>query len=159
MGTAAYVSDSVGAAAAVHVWVAGASAAATVAAQSFVTMFNSTVYNTSTVIRENFYAATMVTGSPWIRILRKNPDSTNELSLIAPSSLISVGGVVAARLGIDDYNMKEGKRYVSIGVKSSLDESPYSVLVVREMYDRQNYYNNQGVFTNLATISTGWGPA
>jgi len=159
VGTAAYVSASVGAAAAAMTWVAGASVAATVAAQAFVTMFNSTVYNTSTVIRENFYAATNVAGSPWIRILRKNPDSTNELSLIAPSTLVSVGGVVAARLGISDYNIKDGKRYVAIGVNSSQDESPYSVVCIREMYDRQNYYNNQGTLKNLSTISTGWGPA
>lgn len=155
IGTAAYVSASVGAAAAAMTWVAGASAAATVAVQSFVTLFNSTVYNTSTAITANFSAATLAAGVPWCRILRKNPDSTNELSLISPSSLIGVGGVVAARLGIEEKNLKEGKRYISLGVKSSNDEIPYSVVLVREMYDRQKNRDNQKVDRNIAA-STAW---
>jgi len=159
VNTAAYVSDSVGASPAAHVWVAGASAAATVAAQAFVTMFNSTVYNTSTAVRENFYAATMAAGVPWCRILRKNPDSTYELSLTAPSSLVSVGGVIAARIGIEEKNIKDGKRYISLGVNSSNDEIPYSVMLVREVYDRtENYTKNQGKDMNLAG-STAWSHA
>lgn len=135
VGTAAFVTASVATPAAAMTLVAGASAQATVAREAFITLFNSTQYNTSTVLVNNWYACTdaTVTGDPWVRIIPRNQDSTNQLALgTTGSSQIAVGGVFTAHIGVSNHHLKEGARYVSLGVKSTEFANPFTVTVIRE---------------------------
>jgi hypothetical protein len=133
VGTADYVSNT--AMDAVHLFAAEASANATVAVEGFVAMFNSTVYNTSTVVTANWVAATdnTVAADQWVRIIPRDPGGTHTLRIgTTGSTLIGVGGVFTAHIGIDACDLGEGKRYVSLGVKSSINTNPYVVTVIRK---------------------------
>jgi hypothetical protein len=134
VGTADYVSNT--AMDAVHLFACEASANATVAVEGFVAMFNSTVYNTSTVVTANWMAATdnTVAADPWVRIIPRDPGGTHTLRLgtTAANTSIGVGGVFTAHIGIDACDLGEGKRYVSLGVKSSINTNPYVVTVIRK---------------------------
>lgn len=134
VGTAMYFSDSVAAAAAPMTWVCGASAEATVAVAAFVAMFNGAT-NTATAVSANWKATAnaTVTADRWVRIVPKDRDSTHQLRLgTTGSSQLGVGGVFSAHIGIDAQHMADGKRYVSLGIKSTEFANPYSVTIVRE---------------------------
>jgi hypothetical protein len=140
MNGASYISATSGSAA--HYFAAGASLAATVASEGFVAMFNSTVNNTATAITENFVASTQA-GNALVRIAPKNPDSTRDIAISAGGTLISVGGVFAAHIGLDQQFMGEGKRYVAIGVKTTSDPSPFVVTAFREVINAPAQLNIQ----------------
>ncbi len=131
IGTAVYIGATV---AAVHQFAcASAAVSGTVAAQAFVTMFNSTVNNTATAITANWEASTEAAGVAWVRILPKDPDGTHLLHLgTTGSSQIGVGGVFMAHIGIDQQFMGDGKTHISLGVKSTIDTNPFVVAVIRE---------------------------
>lgn len=111
---------------------AGATANATVAVQGFVTMFNAATNNTSTAITANWQASTFAAAVPWVRITPKDPDGTHLLSMsnTAGCTFIAIGGVFNAHISVDRQFMT--KRYIALGVKSTGDENPYVVTVVRE---------------------------
>lgn len=131
VGTAAY---SIGTAAAgVHIAQVASQSAATVACQAFVTMFNSTVNNTATAITANWQAATEAAGIPWVRIVPKNPDGTDLLALgTTGSTLVGIGGVFKAHIGVDRQFMSDGKTHIALGIKSTTHSNPFSVAVIRE---------------------------
>lgn len=131
VGTAGYQTSSAATTANRFV-VKGSSAAATVAAEAFVAMFNNSSQNTSTAITANWKAAT-VAGCAAVRILPKDPDSSYLLNLgNTNSSMIGLGGVFQAHLGIDRQFMSDGKTHLAIGVYSTADENVFSVSVIRE---------------------------
>lgn len=133
VGTAVYTGAT--AAAVMSFACASAAASGTVAAQAFVTMFNSTVNNTATAITANWEASTEAAGVAWVRILPKDPNGTHLLHLgTTGSSQIGVGGVFTAHIGIDQQYMGEGKTHIALGVKSTNDTCPFVVSVVRESY-------------------------
>lgn len=130
VGTAAYVSATSGSAA--HYFACAASAQATVASEGFIAMFNSTVNNTATAITANWQAASYAAGA-WVRITPKDPEGTHLLRLGSTGSTqIGHGGVFQAHIGIDGQYLGDGKRYVALGVKSTIDANPYTVTVIRE---------------------------
>jgi len=132
VGTAAYQTSSAATTANRFV-VKEASLAATVAAQAFVTMFNAATNNTSTAITANWYAATFAAGEPWVRILPKDPDGTHLLTLGSTgSSMVGLGGVFQAHIGIDRQFMGDSKTHLAIGVKSTEHANPFTVTVIRE---------------------------
>lgn len=112
--------------------VAGASAAATVAAQAFVTMFNSTVNNTATAVTANWAASTEGAGVAWVRIYPKDPDGTHFLVMgTTGSSMVGLGGVFTAHLGIERQFIS--KKYVALAINSTEHGNPYVVTVISEM--------------------------
>ena len=131
VGTAAY---SIGTAAAgVHIAEVASAAAATVACQAFVTMFNSTVNNTATAITANWQAATEAAAVPFVRIVPKDPDGTHLLSMgTTGSTQIGLGGIFKAHIGVDRQFMADGKTHIALGVKSTTHPMPFSVTVIRE---------------------------
>jgi len=132
VGTAAYQTASAATAANRFV-VKDASANATVAAQAFVTMFNSATNNTATAITANWYAATLAAGVAVVRIKPKDQDGTHLLHLgTTNSSMVSVGGVFQAHIGVDRQFMSDGKTHIALGVKSTNHANPYTVTVIRE---------------------------
>lgn len=132
VGTAAYLSDSVSTAANTFP-VLGSSLAATVAAQAFVTMFNAATNNTSTAITALWAASTEKAALPYVRIMPKDPDGTDLLHLgTTNSSMVSVGGVFEAHIGVDRQFMKDDKTHIALGIKSTSDEHPFVVTVIRE---------------------------
>jgi hypothetical protein len=105
-------------------------AAATVAMEAFVTMFNGT-NNTSTAITANWQAATMA--GAWARIIPKDPDGTHLLAIgTTGSSRIGVGGVFIAHIGVEQQFMADGKTHLAVGVYSTEHANPYTVHVVRQ---------------------------
>lgn len=131
VGSAAYISATSGSAA--MYFACAASAAATVAAQGFVTMFNSTANNTATAITANWYAATDAAGVAWVKILPVDPDGTHLLTMnTTGSSQIGLGGVFSAHIGIDRQFMGEGKTHIALNVKSTEHGNHYAVNVFRE---------------------------
>lgn len=130
IGTAVYTGAT--AAAAMTFPCASAAAAATVAMEAFVTMFNSTVNNTATAVTEKWQAATMA--GAFAKIIAKDPDGTDLLTLsnTAGCTQIGVGGVFQAHIGIDSQFLGEGKTHVALGIKSTCDPCPFTVHVIRE---------------------------
>lgn len=136
VGTAAYQSSSASTAVMRFV-VKGASLAATVAAQGFVTMFNAATNNTATAITANWQAATEAAAVAWVRIIPKDPNGTHLLHLgNTNSSMIGFGGVFTAHIGIDQQFMKDGKTHIALGVKSTDNTNPFTVTVIREAEDQ-----------------------
>lgn len=132
VGTAAYQSASAATSANRFV-VAGASLAATIAAQAFVTMFNDATQNTSTAITALWEASTEAAAVAWVRILPKDPDGTDLLHLGSTnSSMIGLGGVFTAHIGVDRQFMGDGKTHIALGVKSTNNTHPFTVTVIRE---------------------------
>lgn len=131
VGTAVYTGSSAATTANLFAH-AGATAAATVAVQAFVTMFNNASQNTSTAITANWQAATFAAAVPFCRIIPKDPDGTHLLSMntTAGCTNITIGGVFNAHVSVDRQFMT--KRYIALGVKSTCDETPYVVTVIRE---------------------------
>ena len=131
VGTAAFQSASAATSANRFV-VNGASAAATVAAEAFVTMFNNASQNTSTAITTKWQAAT-VSGCAAVRIKPIDPDGTDLLHIgSTQSTMVGLGGVFESHIGIDRQFMTDGKTHIALGVKSTCDENPFTVMVVRE---------------------------
>jgi hypothetical protein len=137
IGTAAFNSASV--AAAMVFAAKGASANATIASEGFITAFNSTIINTSTVLTENWVALhphSSVTkdADPRVRIVRKDPDSTKTLIFTqdATCTHVQFGMGFLTHIGVDAQFLPEGKRYIAIAVNSSDVEQPYSVTLLRE---------------------------
>lgn len=130
VGTAVYTGAT---AAGANKWAcASAAAAGTVSMEAFVTMFNSTVNNTSTTITERWAAATMA-GGAWARVYPKDQDGTDLLTLGSTgSSQIGLGGVFQAHIGVDRQFMGEGKTHLAIGVYSTEHANPFTVHVIRE---------------------------
>ena len=136
VGTAAFTS---GSAAGAMIWAARASDAATVGSEGFIACFNSTSNNTSTALTANWVASQPATtnknADPVVRISRKNPDGTAQITLgTTGASHISVGMPVVAHLGIDVQHIKDDKRFIAVGLKSTNDSSPISAVLYRE-YD------------------------
>ncbi len=132
VGTADYQSASASTAV-MRFPVSGASLAATVAAQAFVTMFNAATNNTATAITENWAASTEAAAVAWVRILPKDPDSTHQLHLgSTQSSMIALGGVFTAHIGVDRQFMADGKTHIALGIKSTNNPTPFTVMAIRE---------------------------
>lgn len=132
VGTAAFLSAS---AAAAMAFAAQASDNASIASEGFVTLFNSTVNNTSTALTENWVASTWA-GAAMVRISPKDHESTFTLRLgTTGASEISVGGVFTAHIGMETQFMGDGKRYIAIGAKSSADPCPFTITLLREKID------------------------
>lgn len=132
VGTAAFTS---GSAAAAMVFSAQASDNATLASEGFVTLFNSTVNNTSTAITANWRASTMA-GVAMVKISPIDHESTGSLRLgTTGASNISIGGVFMGHVGIDSQFMKDGCRYLAVGAKSTSAAFPFTVTLVREKVD------------------------
>ena len=132
VGTAAYLSDSAATTANVFAH-PGASLAATVAAQGFVNMFNEATNNTATAITSNWIASTEAAAVAYVRILPRDPDGTHLLHLgTTNSSMVSVGGVFTAHIGVDAQFMGDGKTHIALGIKSTDNSNPFVVTVIRE---------------------------
>ncbi len=132
VGTAAYLSDSVSTVANIFP-ILGASLAATVAAQAFVTMFNAATNNTATAITALWQAATEAAGVPWVRIIPKDPDGTHLLNIgTTGGTMVGLGGVFTAHIGVDRQFMADGKTHIALGVKSTENTNPFTVTVIRE---------------------------
>lgn len=132
VGTAAYSISTV--AAGVHIAEVASQSDATAACQAFVTMFNSTVNNTATAVTANWQAATEAAGVPYVRIIPKDQDGTHLLHLGATgSTLVGLGGVFKAHIGVDRQFMGDGKTHIALGVKSTTHPCPFNVTVVREV--------------------------
>ncbi len=132
VGTAAYLTSSDATTPNVFV-VKEASANATVAAQAFMTMFNAATNNTATAITANWVASTEAAGVAYVRILPKDPDGTHLLHLgTTQSSMVSVGGVFTAHIGVDRQFMKDGKTHIALGIYSTCDRHPFVVTAIRE---------------------------
>jgi len=131
IGTAVYTGSSAATTANLFAH-AGATAAATVGVQAFVSMFNVASQNTSTAITANWQAATFAAGVPWCRIIPKDPDGTHLLSMsnTAGCTFIGMGGVFHGHITVDRQFMS--KRYIALGVTATCDETPYTVTVLRE---------------------------
>lgn len=131
VGTAAFTSASA-ATSAMRFVVNGSSAAATVASEAFVAMFNNASQNTSTAITENWQAAT-VAGNAAVRITPKDPDGTHLLSMgTTGGTMVGLGGVFNAHIGVEHQFITDGKTHIALGVKSSIDENPVAVHIIRE---------------------------
>lgn len=129
VGTAAFTS---GSAAAAMVFAAQASDNATIASEGFVTLFNSTVNNTSTALTANWRASTW-SGGALVRISPIDHEATGSLRLgTTGASNISVGGLFTGHVGIDAQYMKDGCRYIAVGAKSTSGAFPFTVTLVRE---------------------------
>lgn len=132
IGTAVYQSASASTAV-MRFPVSGASLAATVACQAFVTMFNAATNNTATAITANWQAATEAAAVPWVRIIPKDPDGTHLLSIgTTGGTMVGLGGVFTAHIGVDRQFMADGKTHLAIGVKSTINTNPFAVTVIRE---------------------------
>lgn len=136
VGTAAFTS---GSAAAAMVFAARASDNATIASEGFIALFNSTVNNTSTALTANWVASQPSTtnkdADPVVRISRRNPDATAQITLgTTGASNISLGMPVVAHLGVDVQHIPDSKRYIAVGLKSTNDNSPVQAILFRE-YD------------------------
>lgn len=108
-----------------------ASLNASVAAENFATMFNSTVNNTATAVTANWKAATEA--GPWVRIIPRDPDGTHLLRLGGTGgTLVGFGGVFTAHIGVDRQFMADGKTHIALGVKSTELAAPFTVTVIRE---------------------------
>jgi len=131
VGTADFQSASA-ATSAMRFVVAGSSAAATVAAEAFVAMFNDATQNTSTAITENWQAAT-IAGCAGVRITPKDPDGTHLLNMgTTGGTMVGLGGVFDMHIGVEHQFIKDGKTHIALGVKSSIDENPIAVKILRE---------------------------
>jgi len=130
VGTAVFTTSSAATTANLFV-VNGASANATVGSEAFVAMFNNASQNTSTAITANWKAAT-VAGCAAVRILPKDPDGTHLLILSGTgSTMVGLGGVFQAHIGVEHQFVTDGKTHLSLGLKSSIDENPIAVLLYR----------------------------
>ncbi len=131
VGTAVYTGAT--ATAAANQFSCASAQAATVAGQAFVTMFNSTAENTSTMITANWQAATEAAGQAWVRIIPKDQDGTHILRLgTTGSTQIGIGGVFEGHIGFDRQFMTDGKTHIALGVKSTINANPYSITIIRE---------------------------
>lgn len=112
--------------------VVGSSANATVAAEAFAAMFNNATNNTATAITGVWKAAT-VRGAAAVRILPKDPDGTHLLTLGSTgSTMIGLGGVFQAHIGVNHQFLSDGKTHIALGVYSTTSPNPMTVHVVRE---------------------------
>jgi hypothetical protein len=159
IGTAVFVSSSAASVAMAYAC-AGASLAATVASEGFITMFNSTVLNTSTVLTENWVAlhphsSVTKAADARVRIVRKNADSTHTLLFTqdATCTHVNFGMGFTAHIGVDTQHLPDGKRYIAIAVNSSDTEQPYSVTLLREAYGsvKEQTGINKSVSLNAST--------
>lgn len=108
-----------------------ASANASVAGENFATMFNSTANNTATAVQGNWKCATEAGG--WVRIVPRDRDSTHLLAIgTTGGSMVTMGGVFEAHVGVEAQFLGDGKRYVALGVKSTSHANAYTVTIVRE---------------------------
>jgi len=133
VGSAVYTMST--AAGGVHAYQVASQSDATVACQAFVAGFNSTVNNTATAITAKWEAATEAAAVPWVRIIPKNPDGTDILTLsntAANASQVGVGGVFQAHIGIDAQYLGDRYRYVALGIKSTEHTNPYTITVIKE---------------------------
>jgi hypothetical protein len=132
IGTAVYQSASASTAV-MRFPVSGASLAATVACQAFVTMFNAATNNTATAITALWEAATAPAAIPWVRIIPKDPDGTHLLSMSGTNgTMVGFGGVFTGHIGIDRQFMADGKTHIALGIKSTEHGNPFAVTIIRE---------------------------
>jgi hypothetical protein len=105
----------------------GATANASVASEAFKTNFNSTANNTFATA---WQCATLT--SALVKIYKVDPEANTYITATG-STLVNIGiGKAAAQIGIDQTCLKDGYRYVSVGVIASDTAAPYSVMAVRE---------------------------
>lgn len=110
---------------------ASAAAAATVASEGFMTMFNSTANNTATAVTAKWQAATMA--GAFVRIIPKDQDGTDLLTLgTTGGTQLGIGGVFQAHIGVDAQFLGDGKTHVALGIKSTINANPFTVHVIRE---------------------------
>jgi hypothetical protein len=105
----------------------GATAAASVASELFVTNFNSTANNPLATV---WAAATVA--SALVKISPFNVDAQATYLTATGSTLVNVGmGKCVGHLGLDAKFMKDGCRYVAIGFKSSNANTPVAAMAIR----------------------------
>lgn len=133
VGTAAYQTASAATTANRFV-VKEASANASVAAENFVAMFNAATNNTATAVTAKWQAATIAGGGGACRIFPKDQDGTDLLILGATTggTMVGLGGVFEAHIGVDAQYLTDGKTHVALGVLSTINANPFTVTLVRE---------------------------